>query len=128
MINLTRQQARDILMPQLVELARGFSERRWADEVPSAVKLRAEAILDALGFDDEQTDLRLHIGDSVEHRTTRMIGKVTGFWHHGTTDVMIDGAGPYPQMDFFRLVRSEVEDHRCHGGMDGRICEKAWER
>jgi len=50
-------------------------------------------------------DPLLHVGDAVEHRYTGRLGRVTGFAHDGTTDVIIDGTGPYPQKDLYRLER-----------------------
>jgi len=45
----------------------------------------------------------LHLHDVVEHRRTEHIGRVTGFAHNGTTDVLVDDTGPYPQADFIKL-------------------------
>ena len=39
-------------------------------------------------------------GDVVRHKVSRLVGTVDDFAHDGTTDVMIDGTGPYKQEDF----------------------------
>lgn len=65
----------------------------------------------------------LCIGEVVQHRKTGMVGKVTGF-AHPSTDIMVGETGPYPQVDFVRLVpegqslddEEEMGFDRCHGG------------
>ncbi len=49
-------------------------------------------------------ELLLRIGDVVQHRRTGLIGRVSGFAHDGTIDVMVNHTGPYPQSDFIKLV------------------------
>ena len=48
-------------------------------------------------------DELLHRGDIVQHKGSGNIGTVTGFAHDGTIDVMVNGTGPYPQSDFYKL-------------------------
>lgn len=56
-----------------------------------------------------------HKGDVVRHLRTKMVGTVTGFAHNGTTDVMVDDTGPYPQADFERLVpEKQVDPEFCN--------------
>jgi hypothetical protein len=50
----------------------------------------------------------LRIGEAVQHKQSGMVGKVTGF-AHPSTDVMVDHSGPYPQMDFVRLVPEDKD-------------------
>lgn len=49
----------------------------------------------------------LHIGDVVRHRRSKLVGKVTAFDKDCSSDVMVDGTGPYPQEDFVRLVEEK---------------------
>jgi hypothetical protein len=53
-------------------------------------------------------DDRLHVGNPVRHRVTGLVGKVTGFAHDGTTDVMVDDTGPYQQSDFEKLAPQKM--------------------
>lgn len=52
----------------------------------------------------EEPVFELYIGDIVRHKKTRMVGKVTGFAHDGSDNVMVDHTGPYTQESFERLV------------------------
>jgi len=42
----------------------------------------------------------MRVGDVVRHKISGLVGKVERFAHDGTTDVWIDGTGPYKQNDF----------------------------
>jgi hypothetical protein len=42
----------------------------------------------------------MHKGDVVRHKVSRLVGTVERFALDGTTDVWIDGTGPYKQSDF----------------------------
>lgn len=55
-------------------------------------------------------DHLLHKGDVVIHRQSGRVGKVTGFAHDGTIDVLVDSTGPYPQTDLQRLVPETSTD------------------
>jgi hypothetical protein len=65
------------------------------------VALRAMAQIGKLGKGSPEL---LRMRDVVRHKQSQRVGIVTGFAHDGSTDVMVDTAGPYPQKDFERLV------------------------
>ncbi len=49
------------------------------------------------------------IGDVVQHKESKRVGKVERFQHPGT-DIWVDSTGPYPQMDFVKLVPEKKAD------------------
>lgn len=57
-------------------------------------------------------DPRLQGGDIVQHKGSGRVGRVTGFAHDGTVDVMVDETGPYQQSAFVRLVPEQPPDRR----------------
>jgi hypothetical protein len=57
----------------------------------------------------EEFKTRLHISDVVRHKGSGRVGKVTRFACDGSTDVIVDGTGPYPQEDFERLKPDKIE-------------------
>lgn len=72
--------------------------------------IKLQAPYEACSFKEREASIAedepFHLGEIVQHRVTKMVGKVTDY-ERGSTDIIVDFTGPYPQKDFVRLVPSK---------------------